>query len=266
MQHNHRQFGHRQFGHRQFGRDEREQGRRAVVGVLCCNRAIDGRNVQAAATRFVDPLVHFAGVSVLLVPAVPAAVDIIGFARLLDGLLLTGSCSNVAAARYGGDRVEAHGDEDRDEVALRLAAAMIEAGRPVFGICRGLQELNVLFGGSLRPDVGATGHHSGDSDTKVAALFDHHHDIDIAAGGVLAGVMGGDRCRVNSVHHQGLDRLGGGLAIEATAPDGLVEAVSAHPCGAPVLGVQWHPEWDAATNPRSRSFFELLGAAAAPAP
>lgn len=232
---------------------------RPLVGVLCCNRALDGRAAQAVATRFLSPLSDIAGVSVLLVPALPGAVDVPHLARLLDGLLLTGSCSNLNAVRYGGAGDPSDGDDGRDEVALRLAGAMIETGRPVFGICRGLQEINVLFGGTLADHAG---HHRGGDERDLATLFEHAHDVAVAPGGLLAAVRGAGPCRVNSVHRQGIDRLGRGLSVEAEAPDALVEAISARPCGAPVLGVQWHPEWDAAANPDSARFFELLGRAA----
>jgi putative glutamine amidotransferase len=232
-----------------------------VIGVVCCNRQVEARRAQVVANRFVEPLARIAGASVVLVPALPEAVDVRKFAGLLDGLLLTGACSNLAAARYGQDRADAGADEGRDEVALRLSEAMIEAGRPVFGICRGLQELNVLFGGTLAPDVGQAGHHSGADHSELAALFDHHHGIEVAGTGLLAEAIGAGGRRVNSVHFQGIDRLGSGLVIEARAQDGLIEAISANPCGAPVLGVQWHPEWDVDENPDSRGFFELLGQA-----
>lgn len=245
--------------------DRATRRRKPVVGVLCCNRVLDGRDVQAVASRFVEPLARISGVSVLLVPAVPGAVDPVSLATLLDGLLLTGACSHVAPERYGSRRSAAGGhlDDDRDEVALRLADRMIEAGRPVFGICRGMQELNVLFGGTLRADVGDQGHYRNRDEADLANLFDHHHDVDVAEGGALASGMGAGRHRVNSVHQQGIARLGAGLAIEAVSPgDGLVEAVSAQPAGGRVLGVQWHPEWDAGSNLASRAFFDLLGAAA----
>lgn len=236
--------------------------RRPLLGVMCCNRSLDGGRAQAVATRFIEPLADLADVSVLLVPAIPEAVDPGHYAGLLDGLLLTGAYSHLAAHRYGGKGNDRDGDEGRDEVAFRLAGRMIEAGRPVFGICRGLQELNVLFGGSLAQDVGAAGHHRGDAHLPLAELFDHHHEVEIVEGGVLGGRIGPGGHRVNSVHHQGIDRLGRGLAVEARAPDGLVEAISAYPCGAPVIGVQWHPEWDVRSNPASRAFFGLMGAAA----
>lgn len=241
------------------------QRKRPVIGVLCCNRSLLGHAAQVVASRFVEPLTRYADVSVLLVPALPDAIDADAFADLLDGLLLTGACSNIQPKRYGSKRhaIAASLDPDRDEVALRLAAQMVETGRPVFGICRGLQELNVLFGGTLRDDVGVQGHHSEPGMSDTLTRFDHRHDVDIADGGLLAFAMGGGRHCVNSVHQQGIARLGAGLAIEAVcSQDGLVEAVSASPAGGRVLGVQWHPEWDADENPGSRAFFELLGAEA----
>jgi len=232
-----------------------------VVGVLCCNE-VHERAIQAVATRFIEPLVTYSGVTVMLIPAVADAFDPASLIDRLDGLLLTGSRSNVAAARYGG--AGAAGDlldEDRDEVALELAGRMIESGRSVFGICRGLQELNVLFGGTLTSDLGGD-HHRDAADLSYEGMFDHRHEVDLAPCGKLAGSTAQRRLSVNSVHHQGIDRLGADLHIEAiSTEDGLVEAFSASPCGGQVLAVQWHPEWDAARRPASRAFFELIGAA-----
>jgi putative glutamine amidotransferase len=226
-----------------------------LIGVLCCNE-VSERPIQAVASRFIEPLSRISGATVLLLPALPDSLDAAALAGRLDGLLLTGSRSNVAAARYGGACDDQHADLQRDEVALALSAAMIERGRPVFGICRGLQELNVLFGGTL---TCASGHQRDDS-VPFEALFEHEHDVALAAGGLLAASTGLDRLTVNSVHEQGIDRLGSGLRIEATAADdGLVEAFSANPFGAPVLAVQWHPEWNADARPEGRAFFNLIG-------
>ena len=231
-----------------------------MIGVLCCNEIAE-RPIQSVASRFIEPLSRISNATVLLVPALTDALDACALAGRLDGLLLTGSRSNVAASRYGG---EAHGDdrvdEQRDEVALALGAKMIERGRPVFGICRGLQELNVLFGGTLTRDL--PGHQRCTERFSFEELFDHAHDVDLDARGMLAQSTGLGRITVNSVHEQGIDRLGSGLTIEAiAAEDGLIEAFSAHPCGAPVLAVQWHPEWNVDARPESRAFFELVGGA-----
>lgn len=235
---------------------------RPVVGVLCCNEVAD-RPIQAVATRFVAPLVDHAGVTVVLIPAVADACDALALTDRLDGLLLTGSRSNVAGSRYGAPQGEAHSlDEERDEVALQLAGRMIEAGRPVFGICRGLQELNVLFGGTLTGDLDGAHHRPHAAADDYEALFDHRHDIHLTSSGVLATATGTQRLSVHSVHRQGIERLGLGLAVEARATeDGLVEAFSARPCGGAVLAVQWHPEWDVGSSAASRAFFGLIGAA-----
>jgi putative glutamine amidotransferase len=229
-----------------------------VIGVLCCNEVAD-RPIQAVASRFIEPLRHISGATVLLVPALADALDARALGERLDGLLLTGSRSNVAASRYGGrvgdeDRL----DEQRDAVALALGAYMIERGRPVFGICRGLQELNVLFGGTLTRELPT--HLRRDPGLAFEDLFDHMHEIELADGGILAAATGISRMTVNSVHEQGIDRLGAGLAIEAIATDdGLIEAFSASPFGAPVVAVQWHPEWNSGANPGGRAFFGLIG-------
>ena len=146
-----------------------------------------------------------------------------------------------------------------------LLEEMLKQGKPVFGICRGFQELNVFFGGSLRCDLGheAAGsipHHLPvHEETAFAQLFSLNHAVSIAPGGVLETVVGRRRVVVNSVHHQGVDRLGRGLRVEALADDGLVEAISWQEGGAAVLGVQWHPEWDLATDPVSQAIFDHFG-------
>ncbi|KQT34625.1 peptidase C26 [Sphingomonas sp. Leaf412] len=239
--------------------------RRPVVGVLCCNE-VAARPVQVVASRFVAPLSTYVDATVVLVPAVAGVDDVAGLSALLDGLLLTGSRSHVGPGRYGGAATLDDGcvDDARDEVALRLSAAMIEAGRPVFGICRGFQELNVLFGGTLSADICGGRHHRG-VHTPFDDQFAHRHAIDLTRDGGLGTATGMRRATVNSVHEQGIDRLGTGLAVEAVASDdGLIEAISARPCGGDVLAVQWHPEWDVAGCAPSRAFFDLFHRALRP--
>lgn len=237
--------------------------RKPLIGVLCCNEDAE-RPIQAVASRFIEPLARISGATVLLVPALPDASDAAELAERLDGLLLTGSRSNVAGHRYGtpcdGSRV----DERRDAVALGLSAGMIERAKPVFGICRGLQELNVLFGGTLAREV--PHHQHPDEALAYEARFEHEHGVRLAAGGMLAAALGTGRLRVNSVHEQGVDRLGCDLVAEAFAEeDGLIEAFSARPCGGPVVGVQWHPEWRYQERPAGQAFFRLVGDALAEA-
>lgn len=237
---------------------------RPLIGVLCCNEYLE-RPVQSVATRFVEPLVSIAQVDVLLVPALPDTLDVRSLAARLDGLLLTGSRSNVAASAYGQLSGCSNVDLKRDRMAFALATELIEDAKPVFGICRGFQELNVLFGGSLRADVAPLHRHPEASSANFDRLFTHRHSVDVLPGGLLAGSAVGPRqIEVNSVHEQGVDRLGNGLRVEAIShSDGLVEGISSTDGGATVLAVQWHPEWETGTCGTSRRFFEKLGAAAA---
>ncbi|HJO64822.1 MAG TPA: gamma-glutamyl-gamma-aminobutyrate hydrolase family protein [Sphingomonas sanguinis] len=236
-------------------------GRKPIIGLMCGNE-VAKRPIQAVATRFIDPLVRLCGASVVIVPAIPEAVDTVMMADMLDGLLLTGGRSHVAPAQYGDGATLAPSasDPQRDSVALALAGRMIDRGKTVFGICRGMQEINVLFGGSLTCLGGLQRHHRGSWDSDYESLFDHHHAVDLMAGGVLAGRSTQRRVQVNSVHQQGVDRLGYGLVVEARdAEDGLIEAFRAPGCDADVLAVQWHPEWDIATCGVAQGFFSLMG-------
>lgn len=239
---------------------------RPVLGVVCCTRTVGVEPAQAVMNRYLVAALGFADAAGLLVPSLPSLMSAREVAPRLDGLLLTGSPSNVAPERYGEDAPDAEGpfDPDRDAMTAALIDAMLDLGKPVFGVCRGLQELNVAFGGSLRRDMGHSSeliaHHAPDG-AGFDEMFAHEHEVTLVPGGRLNRALGRDRLKVSSVHYQGIDRLGPGLAVEATAPDGVVEAVSAEVNGAPVLAVQWHPEWRVGENPQSQAFFRLLGRA-----
>jgi putative glutamine amidotransferase len=239
---------------------------RPILGVISCNRTIDGQAAQAVMTRYLNSSLTYADAAGLLVPAMPELMHAREVAPRLDGLLLTGTPSNLDPRRYGELVDDAPGpfDPDRDEMTARLIEAMLDLGKPVFGICRGFQELNVAFGGTLRRDMGdhpeLIPHHSPE-EAHVPTMFEHVHPVTLNEGGVLQRAYGADTLDVISVHFQGVDKLGSGLNVEATAPDGVIEAVSAEVNGAPVLAVQWHPEWKAHENPQSQVFFRLLGRA-----
>lgn len=238
---------------------------RPVIGIICCARRVGEETAQAVMERYLQAVAVHSDCAALLVPARSDLMGAREVAGRIDGLLLTGSPSNVEPNRYGdGSASEGPFDHKRDEMSLAMIAAMIGRVRPVFGVCRGFQELNVAFGGTLVRDLGEPErrlpHHAPDG-TGFDEMFDHEHDVALTPGGVLARGLGRARLRVNSVHYQGVDRLGQGLAIEANAPDGIVEAFSAAPDGAPVLGVQWHPEWHAERDSASIAFFALLGRA-----
>jgi putative glutamine amidotransferase len=239
---------------------------RPVLGIICCNRDINGQPAQSVMTRYVLSALTYADAAGLLVPAMPELMQAREVAPRLDGILLTGTPSNLDPKRYGDLVEDGAGpyDTERDEMTARLIEAMLELGKPVFGICRGFQELNVAFGGTLRRDTAdhpdLIAHHA-PRDADFNAMFDQIHPVNLVPGGILHGAYKSDVLDVVSVHFQGADELGAGLKVEATAPDGIVEAVSAQVNGAPVLAVQWHPEWKAHENPQSQVFFNLLGRA-----
>lgn len=236
---------------------------RPVLGIACCTRTVGTEPAQAVMNRYVVHALRYADAAGLLVPALPELMSAREVAPRLDGLLLTGSPSNVEPARYGqADATDAEGpyDPGRDAMTAGLIEAMIDLGRPVFGICRGLQELNVALGGTLRRDAGQGDlpHHAPD-DVAFDAMFAHEHPVALTPGGLLNQGLGRDALSVNSVHYQAIDALGAGLTVEATAPDGVVEAVSARFGPSQVLAVQWHPEWRTDANPNSQAYFRLLG-------
>ena len=239
---------------------------RPVLGVICCNRSIDGQAGQAVMTRYLNSALRYAEAAGLLIPAMPGLFHAREVAPRIDGLLLTGTPSNLDPKRYGALAEDALGpfDTDRDEMTSELIAAMLDLGKPVFGICRGLQELNVAFGGTLRRDMAEhpdlLRHHAPDG-VSFEEMFDHIHPVRLEEDGILTRAYGRDALDIVSVHYQGVDALGAGLRVEARAPDGVIEAVSANVNGAPVLAVQWHPEWKASENPQSQLFFQLLGRA-----
>jgi putative glutamine amidotransferase len=239
---------------------------RPVLGIIACNRIVANEPAQSVMTRYLAAALPHADAAALIVPAMPGLVHAREVAARIDGILLTGSPSNVSTQRYGPLVEDAPGpfDPERDEMTERLIDAMLDAGKPVFGICRGFQEINVAFGGSLRRDVSTNAEliaHHADEHSDLGIMFEHVHRVDLTPGGLMHRAYNEPSLDVISVHYQGVDKLGDGLVVEATAPDGLIEAVSADVNGAPVLAVQWHPEWNAAENPQSQTFFKMLGRA-----
>jgi putative glutamine amidotransferase len=239
---------------------------RPVLGIICDRRKSGTEFAQTVMERYVASAMKHADCAALLIPSLPELMQASEVVGRLDGVLLTGSPSNVGPGRYGDALNNPPGplDEFRDEMTLRLIDTALENKRPVFGICRGFQELNVAFGGTLRRDVSEDGrsleHHS-KIDVAFDEMFDHEHAVELVPGGVLSRAYYREELLVNSVHYQGADKIGEGLKVEARAPDGLVEAFSARVNSAPVLAVQWHPEWRTDQQSDSQTFFQLLGRA-----
>ncbi|MDP4873687.1 MAG: gamma-glutamyl-gamma-aminobutyrate hydrolase family protein [Sphingorhabdus sp.] len=237
---------------------------RPVLGVIACNRMVGSEVAQAVMNRYIRAAMTYADVAALIIPSLPDLMTAAEVAPRIDGILLTGSPSNVATRLYGDEGGDGPFDDGRDEIAMSMVDRMIDARKPVFGICRGFQEINVALGGTLRRDTSANDtlirHHAPD-DVDFDAMFDHRHPVELADGGMLSNAYAKGALDVNSVHFQGIGTLADGLTVEARAPDGLIEAYSARPNGAPLLAVQWHPEWGTENDADSQTYFHLLGKA-----
>ena len=237
---------------------------RPVLGVIACNRMVGSEVAQAVMNRYIRAAMTYADVAALIIPSLPDLMTAAEVAPRIDGILLTGSPSNVATRLYGEEGGDGPFDDGRDEIAMSMVDRMIDARKPVFGICRGFQEINVALGGTLRRDTSANDtlirHHAPD-DVDFDAMFDHRHPVELADGGMLSSAYAKGALDVTSVHFQGIGTLADGLTVEARAPDGLIEAYSARPNGAPLLAVQWHPEWGTENDADSQTYFHLLGKA-----
>ena len=235
-----------------------------LVGIVCDRqRHKDGSFSHRVGGEYVRAVREAAHATPLLIPA----TDLPDMDRLLtrlDGLLLTGAPSNVAGWRYGETLPSGTAlDEARDATSLALIPAAIAIGLPLLCICRGFQELNVALGGTLNPNVAAGGlEHREDEMAPLPAQYAPAHPVAIVPGGILCALLAAQEVMVNSLHAQGIARLAPGLMAEAYAPDGLVEAASLPSAKSFLLGVQWHPEWDAVRDPVSQALFAAFGRAA----
>ena len=235
-----------------------------VVLVPACNRLFGAHPFHVVGRKYIEA-VRLAGALPLVVPrAEPHEFD--ALLDLADGVLLTGSPSNVHPSHFGQDVLDATLplDADRDAWTLPLIPRILERGIPLFAICRGAQETNVARGGTLHQavqDVPGLNDHRSRDDDPAEVQYGPAHPVDVVPGGVLARVLDLPSVEVNSVHGQGIARLAPGARVEAVAPDGLVEAFSLPEAPGFNLCVQWHPEWRAAGNPVSVRLFNAFGVA-----
>lgn len=231
-----------------------------IIGVSGCRKDINGYVYDSAPHMFMDALQMACGAVPLIVPTLGDSLDRQALIDHVDGLLFTGSVSNVEPHHYDGpDSVEgtAH-DPHRDATTLPLIRQAVEAGVPILCVCRGFQELNVAYGGSLHQrvfEVPDLLDHRSDPEKSMDERFSMAHEMALVKGGLLGRLAGSTNIMVNSLHAQGVDKIGDGLEVQAIAPDGLVEGLSVTGARRFAVGVQWHPEFKVMDNPFSRALF-----------
>jgi putative glutamine amidotransferase len=235
-----------------------------IIGIPTCLRTVNERAIHGVNERYLNAVIDVAGCIPVLIPAIGSKVDICVLLDKLDGLLLTGSPSNVHPSQYGGEpsRPETLHDLERDATTLPLIREAVRSDLPVLAICRGIQELNVALGGTLHQRVhelpGRLNHRS--RRDSPDGPYGPAHSVRLTSGGLLASLAGTAEVMVNSLHSQGIDQPAPRLRVEAVAPDGQIEAVSL-PEARFVVGVQWHPEYKAIQNPLSMALFSTFARA-----
>jgi putative glutamine amidotransferase len=216
--------------------------------------------------KYIEAVARGANAVPVMVPALGTEMDLPALIEACDGLLLTGSASNVEPRHYGGPAAKPgtlH-DTERDATTLPLIPRAVAAGLPVLAICRGFQEMNVAFGGTLNPrlhEVPGNLDHRDDESQPLDVQYAPAHEVLLEPGGQLQKIAGRSRIKVNSLHSQGVDRLAKDLAIEARAPDGVIEAFRVADSPAFALALQWHPEWQFERDPFSSALFAAFGEA-----
>lgn len=242
------------------------QRHKPLVAVVSDRRRVKNHAFHMVGEKYLQALIVGAGVYPAALPSLVEDFDALEILDRVDGVFLPGSPSNVLPRHYDGKppRDGTWLDPERDDVALSLIPATVRAGIPLFAVCRGFQEMNVAFGGTLHQhvhEVPGYRQHREDSDEPLDVQYGPSHEVHFVPGGLLAEQTGVQSAIVNSLHSQGIDRLADGLQVEATADDGLIEAFVVKDSPGFALAVQWHPEWKVADNAVSMSIFEAFGEA-----
>jgi len=239
---------------------------RPVIGISTCFEEPGGLHYYQTAAKYVQAVVNSIDGLPLLIPALGNNLHRKKLLQTINGLLLTGSHSDIEPHQYNGHASAEKNKYDprRDATILPLIPEVVEAEIPILAICRGCQEMNVAFGGSLHQkvhEVPGMMDHREDPSLDINEQYKCTHSIALTKNGVLDQISDDKSPLVNSLHQQGIDQLGEGLQIEATAPDGLIEAFSVINAKAFTLAVQWHPEWKVLENLFYKTIFIAFGAA-----
>jgi putative glutamine amidotransferase len=240
--------------------------RKPLIGIAADRRLYGNHYFHMAGEKYIAAVVKAADAIPVLVPALGTQLDLRALLSQCHGLLLTGSPSNVEPHHYGGP-ASAPGtlhDPARDATTLPMIHEAVGAGLPVLAVCRGFQEMNVAFGGTLWQklhEVPGFMDHRDDASQPLDLQYAPAHEVRLEPGGRLREIAGVDTIKVNSLHSQGVQKLAPPLCVEARAPDGVIEAFRVTAAREFAIGVQWHPEWKVMENEFSRALFAAFGAA-----
>lgn len=241
---------------------------RPLIGILGNAYSINDRyEVQACGTMNMRAVADISDCVPVAIPAIPDLASVQEWIAKFDGFVFTGARANVHPEFYGHAETPAYGDFDldRDNLCLPLIRGCVEAGVPILGLCRGFQEFNVAFGGTLYPEVrelpGRMNHRM-PPDSSFEYVSERRHSVTLSKGGVFEQIFGQSEIMVNSLHGQAIDQPGKGVTVEGIAPDNTIEAIHLESAAAFSLAVQWHPEIGSAEDAHSISLFKVFGAAA----
>jgi len=239
--------------------------KKPLVGVISDVKVISPHPFYIAGDKYLRALVEAADVVPIMIPALNDIMDITHWTEHLDGVFLTGAYSMVNPSLYGESKIDADFDYDdqRDNLSRALIQNMLKEDKPLFAVCRGLQDINVALGGSLHQslhEVEGMNDHREDKNAPLAEQYADTHSVTLNEDGIMRKITGRNDILVNSLHTQGIKELGQGLQVEAVAEDGLIEAFSI-PQLTFGLALQWHPEWQVTQNPIQHKLYEAFGAA-----
>ena len=235
-----------------------------LIGISTCFEKLGAHYYHQAGDKYIAAISNVFNGLPLLIPAIGNKLHRQKLLESLDGILFTGSYSNIEPHHYGGPESDdgTKHDPKRDATMLPLIKDAVDSGVPILAICRGFQEMNVAMGGSLHQKIHRVSDmmdHREDSTLDLDGQYGFAHKISITPHGILDQISDDKKPWVNSVHWQGINQLGNGLTVEATSQDGLVESFSVTDSPSFALAVQWHPEWKVMKTPFYKSIFEKFG-------